>query len=134
MIMCYKIITNKVNINMDNFSMFNQRSTRGNEFKLRKVQRFTKQLRCQNVSIRSTEDWNSLLILSNYDFLVQGYLTCRFPLQGFHVVLIFMSQATSTCRHKKKSFVGTLQAPVPNPVGRRIRKLKSPDEPKVVYG
>ena len=60
MIMCYKIITNKVNINMDNFFMFNQRSTRGHEFKLRKVQRFTKQQMCQNLSIRSIDDWNSL--------------------------------------------------------------------------
>ena len=42
---------------MDNF---NQRSTRGHEFKLRKIQRFTKQPRCQNVSIRSIDDWNSL--------------------------------------------------------------------------
>ena len=60
MIMCYKIITNKVNINMDNFFMFNQRSTRGHEFKLRKVQQFTKQPRCRNFSTRSTDDWNSL--------------------------------------------------------------------------
>ena len=58
--MCYKIITNKVNINMDNFFMFNQRSTRVHEFKLRKVQRFTKQQMCQNLSIRSIDDWNSL--------------------------------------------------------------------------
>ena len=60
MIMCYKIITNKVNINMDNFFMFNQRSTRGHEFKLRKVYPFTKQQMCQNFSIRSIDDWNSL--------------------------------------------------------------------------
>ena len=59
MILCYKIITNKVNINMDNFFMFNQRSTRGHEFKLRKVQRF-KQRRCQTFSIGSIDDWNSL--------------------------------------------------------------------------
>ena len=59
MIMCYKI-TNKVNINMDNFFMFNQRSTGGHEFKLRQVQRFTTQPRCQNFSIRSIDDWNSL--------------------------------------------------------------------------
>ena len=45
---------------MDNFFMFNQRSTRGHEFKLRKVQRFTKQQMCQNFSIRSIDDWNSL--------------------------------------------------------------------------
>ena len=41
---------------MDNFFMFNQRSTRGHEFKLRKVQRFTKQQMCQNFSIRSIDD------------------------------------------------------------------------------
>ena len=40
--------------------MFNQRSTRGHEFKLRKVQWFTKQQMCQNFSIRSIDDWNSL--------------------------------------------------------------------------
>ena len=60
MMMCYKIITNKGNINMDNFFMFNQRSTRGHEFKLRKVQQFTKQQMCQNFSIRSINDWNIL--------------------------------------------------------------------------
>ena len=60
MIMCFKIITNKLNINMDNFFMFNQRSTRGHEFKLRKAQRFTKQPRCQNFTIRSIDDWDSL--------------------------------------------------------------------------
>ena len=45
---------------MDNFFMFNQRSTRGYEFKLRNVQRFTKKPRCQNFTIRSIDDWNSL--------------------------------------------------------------------------
>ena len=60
MIMCYKIITNKVDINRDNFFTLNKLSTRGHEFKLRKDQRFTKQPRCQNFSIRCIDDWNSL--------------------------------------------------------------------------
>ena len=58
--MCYKIITNKVDINRDNFFTLNKLSTRGHEFKLRKDQRFTKQPRCQNFSIRCIDDWNSL--------------------------------------------------------------------------
>ena len=45
---------------MDNFFMFTQRSTRGHEIKLRKVQRFTKQQMCQTFSIRSIDDWSSL--------------------------------------------------------------------------
>ena len=60
MIMCYKIITNKVDINRDNFFTLNKLSTRGHEFKLREDQRFTKQPRCQNFSIRCIDDWNSL--------------------------------------------------------------------------
>ena len=59
MIMCYKIITNKIDINRDNFFMLNKLSTRGHEFKLRKDQRFRKQPRCQNFSIRCIDDWNS---------------------------------------------------------------------------
>ena len=55
MIMCYKIITNKVDINRDNFFTLNKLSTRGHE-----DQRFTKQPRCQNFSIRCIDDWNSL--------------------------------------------------------------------------
>ena len=57
--MCYKIITNKVDINIENFLMVNQRSTRGHEFKLRKAQRFTKQPMCQTFTIGSIDDWNS---------------------------------------------------------------------------
>ena len=60
MIMCYKIITNKVEINMGNFFTLNNHKTRGHLFKLHKNQRATKQPRCQSFSIRSINDWNSL--------------------------------------------------------------------------
>ena len=60
MIMCYKILTNKVKLNMDNFFTFNNHQTRGHTFKLDKNQRATKQPRCQSFSIRSINDWNSL--------------------------------------------------------------------------
>ena len=60
MITCYKILTDKVNINKDIFFTLNQNNTRGHIFKFRKTQRATKQARCQSFSIRTINDWNSL--------------------------------------------------------------------------
>ena len=60
MITCYKIMTDKVNINKDIFFTLNQNNTRGHIFKFRKTQRATKQARCHSFSIRTINDWNSL--------------------------------------------------------------------------
>ena len=60
MIMYYKIMTGKVEINRDELFTLNQHSTRGHRFKIQKTQRTTKLVRCQNFAIRSANDWNSL--------------------------------------------------------------------------
>ena len=60
MIMYYKIMTGKVEINRDELFTLNQHSTRGHRFKIQKTQRATKLVRCQSFAIRSANDWNSL--------------------------------------------------------------------------
>ena len=60
MIMLYKIMTNKVNVNVESFFTLNKNKTRGHLFKIDKRQRATKLPRCQTFSIRATNDWNSL--------------------------------------------------------------------------
>ena len=60
LIMYYKIMTGKVEINRDELFTLNQHSTRGHRFKIQKTQRATKLVRCQSFAIRSANDWNSL--------------------------------------------------------------------------
>ena len=60
MIMLYKIMTNKVNVNVESVFTLNKNKTRGHLFKIDKRQRATKLPRCQTFSIRATNDWNSL--------------------------------------------------------------------------
>ena len=58
--MCYKIMTKKVNIGLDNFLSLRNFKTRGHVFKTLKNKRSTKQVRCHSFSIRSVSDWNGL--------------------------------------------------------------------------
>ena len=60
MIMYYKIIKNKININQRAFFTLNELNTRGHKFKIQKTKRATKQVRCQSFAIRSVNDWNNL--------------------------------------------------------------------------
>ena len=62
MIMYYKIMTGKVEINRRDLFTLNQHNTRGHRFKIETTQCFTKQVRCQSfeIQIRAGNDWNSL--------------------------------------------------------------------------
>ena len=60
MILCYKVVRNKVKVKKENFFSLNNNTTRGHMYKLHKNQRAIKQPRSQSFAIRSINDWNSL--------------------------------------------------------------------------
>ena len=60
MITCYKIVTGKVNVGLDNFFLLNKRNTRDITLKILKCQRATKQVRQQSFSVRTVNVWNGL--------------------------------------------------------------------------
>lgn len=60
MIMYFKIITKRLNIDVSDFFTLSNLQTRGHKFKLLKNKPATKQIRCQSFSIRSINDWNAL--------------------------------------------------------------------------
>ena len=64
MIMCYKVMTNKVKVKVkvkkENFFSLNNNTPRGHMYKLHKNQRAIKQPRSESFAIRSINDWNSL--------------------------------------------------------------------------
>ena len=76
MIMCYKVMTNKVKLNKEKVFSLNNNKTRGHIYKLHKIQRVIKQSRSQSFDIRSINNWNSLpsnvvQVESTYHFKAQ---------------------------------------------------------------
>ena len=60
MITCYKIVTGKVNVELDNVFLLNKRNTRVHNLKILKSQQATKQVRQQSFSVRTVNVWNGL--------------------------------------------------------------------------
>ena len=60
MIMYYKIMTEKQNINKEEFFTINERDSRGHKLKIMKTQQAIKQARCQSFAIKAVTDWNNL--------------------------------------------------------------------------
>ena len=60
MIMVYKIMTGKININSEDLFTSNERESRGHSLKIAKNKRASKNPRCQAFSVRTINDWNSL--------------------------------------------------------------------------
>ena len=60
MITCYKIVTGKVNVGLDNFFLLNKHTTRVHNLKILKSQQATKQVRQQSFPMRMVNIWNGL--------------------------------------------------------------------------
>ena len=60
MIMCFKMMSKQVNVDMNTYFTINNFKTRGHEYKILKTKRASKQARIQSFSIRTVNDWNSL--------------------------------------------------------------------------
>ena len=56
MITCYKIMTGKVNIGLNNFFLLNKRNTKVHNLKILKNQRATKQVKQQSFSVRTVNE------------------------------------------------------------------------------
>ena len=60
MIMCFKMMSKQVNVDMNTYFTMNNFKTRGHEYKILKTKRASKRARIQSFSIRTVNDWNSL--------------------------------------------------------------------------
>ena len=60
MIICFKMMSKQVNVDMNTYFTMNNFKTRGHEYKILKTKRASKQARIQSFSIRTVNDWNSL--------------------------------------------------------------------------
>ena len=58
--MCFKMMSNQVNVDTKTFFTMNNFKTRGHEYKILKTKGPSKQARIQSLSIRTVNDWNSL--------------------------------------------------------------------------